>query len=80
MNTLPARFLRELFFCLANMKGVMVMCADSLENKLCTSCGSTRILENYPASGLSICVNCGKEVTCVSLKVILEDKALKLLG
>lgn len=50
------------------------MCADSLEVKLCTSCGSTQILENYPAPGLSICAACGGEVACVPLKVISDEE------
>jgi len=49
------------------------MSAEHLELKLCVSCGSTKILEDYPAPGLSICCDCGREVACVPLKVISED-------
>jgi len=55
------------------------MYTDSLEIKLCTSCGSTSILENYPAPGLSICVDCGKDVAFVPIKVIQDDMEEELL-
>ncbi|MGA2681029.1 MAG: hypothetical protein ABSF44_04425 [Candidatus Bathyarchaeia archaeon] len=55
------------------------MSAKSLEVKLCTSCGSTEILENYPAEGLAICVDCGRDVACVPLNVITDDMEEDLL-
>ncbi|MGA3288753.1 MAG: hypothetical protein ABSD42_00740 [Candidatus Bathyarchaeia archaeon] len=39
------------------------MSEKSLEFKLCPSCGSTEYIENYPAPGVSICEECGHEVT-----------------
>jgi len=55
------------------------MSAESLEIKLCTCCGSTEILENYPAEGLSICAVCGGKVACVPLKVISDDEEWALM-
>ncbi len=55
------------------------MCAKSLDVKLCASCGSTSFLENYPAAGLSICTDCGRDVACVPLKVISENIEEELL-
>ena len=55
------------------------MYTDSLEIKLCTSCGSTSIYENYPAAGLSICADCGKDVASIPLKVIQDDMEEELL-
>jgi DNA-directed RNA polymerase subunit RPC12/RpoP len=44
----------------------------SFEFKLCPSCGSTEFIEDYPTPGVSICEECGHEVTSVVLKVIPE--------
>ena len=48
------------------------MSEKSLEFKLCPSCGSTEYIENYPTPGVSICEECGHEVTSIALKVIQE--------
>jgi len=48
--------------------------------KLCSSCGSTKYIENYPAVGVSICEECGHEVASVVLKVISEAEEEALLS
>ena len=48
--------------------------------KLCSSCGSTKYIENYPAVGVSICEECGREVASVVLKVISEAEEEALLS
>ena len=48
--------------------------------KLCSSCGSTRYIENYPAVGVSICEECGREVASVVLKVIAEAEEEAVLS
>jgi predicted RNA-binding Zn-ribbon protein involved in translation (DUF1610 family) len=50
-----------------------MMKENSLEFKLCPSCGSTQYLENYPTQGTSICAECGHEITAIALKVIQEE-------
>ena len=48
--------------------------------KLCSSCGSTKYIENYPAVGVSICEECGREVASVVLKVIAEAEEEALMS
>ena len=44
----------------------------SFEFKVCPSCGSAEFIEDYPAPGVLICEECGREVASVVLKVIQE--------
>jgi len=51
----------------------------SIELKLCPNCGSTEYVENYPAPGVSICEECGHEITSVALKVIQDHEVEQTL-
>jgi hypothetical protein len=49
----------------------------SLELSICPKCGSTEYFENFPAPGLSICVECGQEITRIQLREMAEEEIIQ---
>lgn len=46
------------------------MKTDLIEFGICPCCGSTEYIEDYPAKGKRVCIQCGHENVGIELKVV----------